>query len=355
MKKKKLYKNSVVSIILFFVINAVAVMSAVMIYRAVEEGYGDNGDVVFWSMFGTICLLSVITTVANWVHRKLMVEKPVNRILDATDKVAKGDFSVRFDIEHSFKSYNEYDYIMENFNKMTAQLSKTEVLHTDFISNVSHEIKSPLLVIQNCASYLQQSDLDEAARVRYAQTLSVATKRISALIGNVLQLNKLENNELEPEFEEFDLSEALAQAVISFDDLIEDKGIALDCEIEEGVRIRSLPSHLDTVWNNLLSNAVKFTPAGGKICVALKREGGRVVVRVADTGCGMTRETKEHIFEKFYQGDTSHSQEGNGLGLALVKKIIDVTGGEISVESEVGKGTEFCIALDKEPCENERR
>ena len=175
------------------------------------------------------------------------------------------------------------------------------------------------------------------------------------MIGNVLQLNKLENNELEPEFEEFDLSEALAQAVISFDDLIEDKGIALDCEIEEGVRIRSLPSHLDTVWNNLLSNAVKFTPAGGKICVALKREGGRVVVRVADTGCGMTRETKEHIFEKFYQGDTSHSQEGNGLGLALVKKIIDVTGGEISVESEVGKGTEFCIALDKEPCENERR
>ena len=192
-----------------------------------------------------------------------MVEKPVNRILDAIDKVAKGDFSVRFDIEHSFKSYNEYDYIMENLNKMAAQLSKTEVLHTDFISNVSHEIKSPLLVIQNCASYLQQSDLDEAARVRYAQTLSAATKRISALIGNVLQLNKLENNELEPEFKEFDLSEALAQAVIGFDDLIEDKGIALDCEIEEGVRIRSLPSHLDTVWNNLLSNAVKFTPAGG--------------------------------------------------------------------------------------------
>ncbi len=350
MKKKKLYKNSVVSIILFFVINAVAVMSAVMIYRAVEEGYGDNGDVVFWSMFGTICLLSVITTVANWVHRKFMVEKPVLRILDATEKVAKGDFSVRLEIEHSLKSYNEYDYIMENLNKMAAQLSKTEVLHSDFISNVSHEIKTPLVAIRNCANYLQQSDLDEAERVRYAQTLYAATKRISALIGNVLQLNKLENNELEPEFEEFDLSEALAQSVIAFNDLIEDKGIALECEIEEGVRIRSLPSHLDTVWNNLLSNAVKFTPEGGKICVALKREGGRVVVRVADTGCGMTRETREHIFEKFYQGDTSHSQEGNGLGLALVKKIIDVAGGQITVQSELGKGTEFCIVLDKEPC-----
>lgn len=346
MKKKKLYKNSILNIVLFFIINAVAVTAGIVIYTSVEEGYGENGDVVFWAMFGTICLLSVITTVANWVHRKFMVEKPVNRILDATDKVAKGDFTVRLDIAHSFKSYNEYDYIMENFNKMTAQLSKTEVLHTDFISNVSHEIKTPLLVIQNCANYLQQPDLDEASRAKYAQTLSSATKRITGLINNVLKLNKLENNALQLEYEEFDLSEALTRAVIDFEDLFEEKNITLDCDIEEGVKIVSLPSYLETVWSNLLSNAVKFTPEGGKISVSLRRTENKVSVKVADTGCGISSETGGRIFEKFYQGDTSHSQEGNGLGLALVKKIIDVTGGEISVESEVGKGSVFCITLE---------
>lgn len=346
MKKKKLYKNSILNIVLFFIINAVAVTAGIVIYTSVEEGYGENGDVVFWAMFGTICLLSVITTVANWVHRKFMVEKPVNRILDATDKVAKGDFTVRLDIAHSFKSYNEYDYIMENFNKMTAQLSKTEVLHTDFISNVSHEIKTPLLVIQNCASYLQQPEIDEASRAKYAQTLSSAAKRITGLINNVLKLNKLENNALQPEYEEFDLSEALTRAVIDFEDLFEEKNITLDCDIEEGIKIVSLPSYLETVWSNLLSNAVKFTPEGGKISVSLRRTESKVSVKVADTGCGISSETGGRIFEKFYQGDTSHSQEGNGLGLALVKKIIDVTGGEISVESEVGKGSVFCITLE---------
>lgn len=346
MKKKKLYKNSILNIVLFFIINAVAVTAGIVIYTSVEEGYGENGDVVFWAMFGTICLLSVITTVANWVHRKFMVEKPVNRILDATDKVAKGDFTVRLDIAHSFKSYNEYDYIMENFNKMTAQLSKTEVLHTDFISNVSHEIKTPLLVIQNCASYLQQPEIDEASRAKYAQTLSSATKRITGLINNVLKLNKLENNALQLEYEEFDLSEALTRAVLDFEDLFEEKNITLDCDIEEGVKIVSLPSYLETVWSNLLSNAVKFTPEGGKISVSLHCAENKVSVKVADTGCGISSETGGRIFEKFYQGDTSHSQEGNGLGLALVKKIIDVTGGEISVESEVGKGSVFCITLE---------
>ena len=344
MKKKKLYKNSVVSIILFFVINAVAVMAAVMIYRAVEDGYGENGDVVFWSMFGTICLLSVITTVANWVHRKFMVEKPVNRILDAIDKVAKGDFSVRFDIEHSFKSYNEYDYIMENLNKMAVELSRTEVLHIDFISNVSHEIKTPLAVIQNYAASLQNKNLDGQTRAEYAQTLVSAAKRLTELINNILKLNKLENQEIKPEYETINLTEALAETVLGFEELIESKGLELDCDFEEDVNVISSLSYLEIVWNNLLSNAVKFTQSG-KISVSLKKEHGQAVVKVSDTGCGISAETGKHIFEKFYQGDTSHSQEGNGLGLALVKKVIDITGGTIAVNSELGKGTTITVTL----------
>lgn len=353
MKKKKLYKNSILNIILFFVINAVAVAAGIMIYNAVALGYGENSEAVFWAMLGVICLLSIITTVANWVHRKFMVERPVLRILDATDKIAKGDFTVRLDIAHSFKSYNEYDYIMENLNKMTAQLAKTEVLHTDFISNVSHEIKTPLAVIQNCADYLQKPSADSASKEKYAQTLSAAAKRLTALINNVLKLNKLENNELKPEYEEFDLTEAVAQAVIGFEDIIEEKGISLECDLEENVKIVSLPSYLETVWNNLLSNAVKFTPSGGKITVAVKRAEGKAKVTVSDTGCGISAEKGERIFDKFYQGDASHSQEGNGLGLALVKKVIDVIGGEISVDSEEGRGTTFCITLGA-GCENGR-
>jgi signal transduction histidine kinase len=273
-----------------------------------------------------------------------MVDKPTKKILDATEKIAEGDFSTRLTITHEYGKYNQYDLIMENLNKMASELQQNEVLKTDFISNVSHEIKTPLAVIQNYATLLQDNTLNEETRKDYAKTLIFASKRITDLITNILKLNKLENQEIQEKHHEFNLTEALANSVVEFESIIENKNIELNCNFDD-VIIFSSQSLLEIVWNNLISNAIKFTPEGGKIEVSLKKIDNNVEVKVADTGCGMTNEVGQKIFEKFYQGDTSHATQGNGLGLALVKKVIDILGGEISVQSQVNKGSTFTIIL----------
>lgn len=344
MKRRKNKWRIIIGYVGFFVLIAVVVTAALLIYGSVS---GFDNRVVAGIMFGVVILLSALITAVDILRRKFTVSAPVDRILDATDRIAAGDFSVRLDIRHSVNRYDEYDYIMENLNKMAAELSRTEVLHTDFIANVSHEIKTPLAVIQNYAASLQNLKLDEATRIKYLQTLAGASKRLTALITNILKLNKLENQEIKPEYERINLTETLAETVLGFEELIEKKGLELECNFDEDVVVTSSPSYLEIVWNNLLSNAVKFTEKG-KISVSLKKEDGNAVVRVCDTGCGISAETGGHIFEKFYQGDTSHSQEGNGLGLALVKKVIDITGGTIAVNSELGKGTAFTITLKRD-------
>lgn len=336
--------RAAVGVAAFFVTIAAVVTVAVLVYACVAERSQSRG-VIAAVMLSVILLLSLLCTAIDFVRRKITVDRPVKNILDATNKIAAGNFSVRLQIVHSYRHYDEYDYIMENLNKMAAELSRTEVLHSDFISNVSHELKTPLAVIRNYADMLQSGSLDEETRGRYARTLSDASKRLASLVSNILKLNKLENQELKPELEKIKLDEALAETVLQFEDIIESKGLSLECDLEE-TEIFSSADYLELVWNNLLSNAVKFTDGGGRISVSLKNENGRAVVRVADTGCGISRETGAHIFEKFYQGDTSHSGEGNGLGLALVKKVIDVLGGEISVESEPGKGSVFTVVLN---------
>ncbi|MBQ7348408.1 MAG: sensor histidine kinase, partial [Clostridia bacterium] len=221
---------------------------------------------------------------------------------------------------------------------------KSEILKTDFISNVSQELKTPLAIIQNYVMLIQQKDLDEETKDKYVKTVLQATKRLSDLVSNILKLNKLENQQLSTESETVRLDEMLANAVINYEELIEEKNLNIECDLDE-LEIFSCPSYLEIVWNNLISNAIKFTEKGGKISVSVKKHGEKAVVTVSDTGCGISPETGAHIFDKFYQGDTSHSQEGNGLGLALVKKVIDVLGGEISVKSELNKGSTFIISL----------
>lgn len=330
--------------ILFFLTIAVTVTVAMLLYSYADEKSGGDKGTVAAVMLLVIVFLSAACTVIDVFRRKIMVEKPVEKILEATERIAAGDFSVEVVPAHEYEKYDEYDLIMENLNVMAAELSKSEILKTDFISNVSHEIKTPLAIIQNYATALQDESLDINTRQKYAKTLVQASKRLTALVTNILKLNKLENQEIKPEYETVNLTEMLAETVLSFEEWIEKKGLTLDCDLDE-VTLVSAPSYLEIVWNNLLSNAIKFTDAGGVIGVSLKRENGWYTVRISDTGCGISPETGKHIFEKFYQGDTSHAQEGNGLGLALVKKVIDVLGGEISVESEQGKGSTFIVRL----------
>lgn len=343
MNKNKRKFSSILGALLFFVTISVVVSVAVMVLEIVNK-HTQNKTVIAIVMLVAIIILALVATIIDYIRRKLTVDKPVNEILTATDKIASGDFTARLKITKDYAHYNELDFIKENLNKMASELEKTEVLHNDFISNVSHEIKTPLAIISNYASALQGDDIDGETRKKYAQTLASASQRLTDLVQNILKLNKLENQQLTPELTKFRLDESLAQTIISYEDLIESKGIELDCDLQE-VELTSCPEYLDIVWHNLLSNAIKFTGQGGKVGVYLKKESGRAIVSITDTGCGISNEVGERIFDKFYQGDTSHQKEGNGLGLTLVKKVIDVLGGQITVESQVGKGSTFTVAI----------
>lgn len=343
MKKKRGIVRALTGYFAFFIAVALVVTFTVLIYDRVNGAFDDTRTIAIVML--VVCFaLSLLCATIDAFRRKWTVEQSVEQILEATEQITAGDFRVRLTPRHDYRNYDDLDRIMENLNEMTAELSKNEVLKTDFISNVSHEIKTPLAIIQNYATALQNGRLSDEERTRYVRTIVQASARLNGLVMSVLKLNKLENQKISPETESFRLDEMLVQTVFAFEEEIERKKIELDCSFDEGV-LASVPSYLEIVWNNLLSNAIKFTPEGGKISFSLHWAGGKAVVKVSDTGCGMNEETGRHIFDKFYQGDTSHAGEGNGLGLALVKKVIDVLGGEISVESEPRKGTAFTVTL----------
>lgn len=294
--------------------------------------------------FANILLLSLLLSTFDSLRRHFTVDIPVNQILQATDKVMHGDFSVRIP-EPKRRGMYGFTRIIRNFNAMTAELSGTETLRTDFIANVSHELKTPLSVMQNYGTLLQQPGLEEEKRVEYAKAITDSSRRLAELITNILKLNRLENQQIFPEAVEFDLSEQLCQSLLLFEDVWEKKEIGIDVQIPDGIRVRSDPDLWELVWSNLLSNAMKFTPQGGTVSLRLQVEDQTAEITVSDTGCGMTAEQGRHIFEKFYQADTSHATRGNGLGLALVKRVVDITGSAISVQSAPGKGSTFIVRM----------
>ena len=323
---------------------------SVVVFSLVNRYTNGNTVAIVFSVLATIVIGALICTVVDVYRRRIMVEEPVQQILEATHKIASGDFNVKLKTVHEYSKYDSYDLIFENINIMTDELAKNEVLKTDFISNVSHEIKTPLAVIQNYAKALQMNGLTDSKRQEYLNGLITQTNKLSNLISNILKLNKLENQKIVPEIEELDLAELVRETTLSFENLLEKKNLELECNIDE-TKILGSASLIEIVLNNLISNAIKFTNPNGKITISLSNEKDCAIIKVKDTGLGISKEVGEHIFDKFYQGDTSHSGEGNGLGLALVKKVIDVMGGEINVESKVGVGTTFIVKLKKDSYE----
>lgn len=295
--------------------------------------------------FGNVLLLTLAVTVIDAVRRKYTVELPVRRITEAAEKLMQGDFSVRISEKKQFASDDTFRKIIRCFNKLAEELGSVETLRTDFIANVSHEMKTPLAVMQNYGKLLQQPALSDEERMEYAKGVSDGAKRLADMMTNILKLNRLENQQIYPRMEAFDLTEQLCESLLQYESVWEDKGIVVETDLAENVTVKADAELLSLVWNNLLSNAFKFTPEGGTVSVSLTATEHHAVVTVRDTGIGMTPEVGEHMFEKFYQGDTSHSTQGNGLGLALVKRVIDILQGEISVESAVGKGTAFTVRI----------
>ena len=296
--------------------------------------------------FAVVNFLGVcaMATVLWGLWRRSTTQKPVERILEFTGRVADGDFSARIP-ERTKAERNEFDIIAADLNRMAEELESVEMLRSDFVASVSHEMKTPLAVITNYTTILQNPTLSEGERAEAASKCGEAARGLSDMVGNILRLNKLENQVIVPASEPFDLSEQLAGCVLAYDDVLEERGLELFADIDPDVIVRGDAELLALVWNNLLSNACKFTPKGGRVSVGLHVEGSHAVVEVADTGCGMTEDEARHVFDKFYQADGSHAAEGNGLGLALAKKACDLQDASLSVESSPGEGTTFCVRM----------
>ncbi len=297
--------------------------------------------------FGNVLLLSGICTAIDCIRRKYTVNRHVKKIVEAAEEISKGNYSVRVPQIKSINHAEGLDKISDCFNKMAHELESVETMRSDFVSGVSHELKTPLAVMQNYGTLLAAKDVTEEQRHKYAKEITNACSKLSDLVTNILKLNKLENSEIYPSVTEYDLTEQLCQCLLGFEHIWEEKNIEISTELEENVMVNGDPELLSVVWNNLLSNAFKFTNSGGSVALGLKTEGNRALVYVKDTGIGIDNQTGKHIFEKFYQGDSSHSTGGNGLGLALVMRVINIVGGEIEVSSKVGEGSVFTVKLYK--------
>ncbi|MBR2460627.1 MAG: HAMP domain-containing histidine kinase [Clostridia bacterium] len=292
-----------------------------------------------------VILLSIGMAIFDYLHRKIIVERPVKRITDATSKMIAGDFNVRIQPISKFSTDESFNRIIHCINKMAKELSGVETLRTDFIANVSHEMKTPLAVIQNYGTLLQAPELSEEKRLVYADAITASSRRLSDMITNILKLNRLENQQIYPNLTAFDLGEQLCESLLQYESIWERRNIEIETDISEGVTVCADAELLSLVWNNLFSNAFKFTEDGGKVSLKLSADSEFAKVTVSDTGCGMSAEVGAHIFEKFYQGDSSHATQGNGLGLPLVKRVVDILQGEIGVESSVGEGTTFTVKI----------
>lgn len=278
---------------------------------------------------------------------KVNYSKHLQKISEATRNVAKGDFSVKIELDEALKDNSYINIMFRDFNLMVAELNSIETLKDDFISNVSHEIKTPLAVINNYTTALKDENLPPKIREEYIATIIESTEKLSDLVRNILRLSKIENRKIAPEKKEFDLCRQLSDCLLAFEKVWEEKEIELSVELEDRVMVTENYAFLDIIWHNLLSNAFKFTEKGGTVSLKQTSDDEFIVVKIKDTGCGIDEEAKEHIFDKFYQGDTSHAEEGNGLGLSLVQKIAERNEYEISVSSEIGKGTEFTVKIKK--------
>lgn len=294
-------------------------------------------------------LMFSIGLAAMWMLA-MAISKPIVQITEAAERVAKGDFSAKVPLRRQTKKhpYDEVEALAATFNQMTDDLKSIEYLRKDFTSSVSHEIKSPIATISGYAQLLRDETLDAETRRAYTLAISESCAQLSRLSDNLLRITRLESGKRKPLAEPFQLDEQLRRTLAAMMPEFRRRKLELSVDLC-AARIVSDRELLEQVWQNLLRNAIKFTPEGGSIRVGLTTQEGAFRVQIADTGIGIDESAQKHIFEKFFQADTSHHTEGSGLGLSLVKRIVDACGGEIAVESQFGKGSTFSVTLPARP------
>ena len=266
---------------------------------------------------------------------------PIKKLRGAMDKVSEGDFSVRLEEKSTSKEIME---IYTGFNLMAHELNSTEILQTDFVSNVSHEFKTPINDIEGYSTLLQGSETMSQRDREYVDKILRNTQRLSSLVGSILLLSKLENQQIPTNQVEYRLDEQIRQSVVALETAWGQKDIELDAELERVSYLGNEPM-MRHVWDNLISNAIKFSPQGGTVKLRLTKRLRKLVITIEDQGPGLSEEAQKHIFDKFYQSDSSHKEEGNGLGLALVKRILTIEKGQVAAENIPEGGCRFTVTL----------
>lgn len=314
------------------------VLVAVWLYTVLGKYIAMDSTVVLLVHLLVICLL--IGTVVTGLLSKLFFD-PIKKLRKAMERVADGDFSVLLEDKSSSKEIME---IYSGFNLMAHELSSMEILQSDFVSNVSHEFKTPINAIEGYSMLLQDSENLDDEQKSYVEKIIFNTRRLSSLVGSVLLLSKLENQQISTRHTCYRLDEQIRQSIVALEPAWEKKNIEFDVDMDR-VEYTGDENMMRHVWDNLISNAIKFDPQGGFVRIRLRKQEEKVIFTIEDNGPGLTEEAKKHVFDKFYQADSSHKEEGNGLGLALVKRILAILGGEIFVENLPGGGCCFTVIV----------
>lgn len=284
---------------------------------------------------------TLIGTVAAAIFTKWVL-LPMNEMIHATKRISKGDFKVK--IQETFDEHSDFGILQRSFNHMASELDGIEMFRNDFINNFSHEFKTPIVSIQGFAHQLKAGGLTPEEEREYIRIIADESDRLAKMSTNILLLSKLENQAIVTDKSEFWLDEQLRTCLVLLEKQWGPKNIELNLEMDE-VKYYFNENMLSQVWLNLFGNAIKFTPEGGTVTCALFADSQTVTIKINDTGIGMNEDTVRHIFDKFYQGDTSHTGDGNGIGLNIVSRILYLCGGSIKVESESGKGSTFIVTL----------
>lgn len=329
----------------FFWVSALILVGAILFSSLLSSLFSYFfGDTVELSIYWYAIIAGIIAGVITLIFVSKMVARPIVSLNEAMKKVSQGDFTPKLDSHSS--GIHEIRESYESFNRMTKELASTEILQTDFVSNVSHEFKTPINAIEGYTMLLQDTVVSEEQN-EYVEKILYNTKRLSELVGSILLLSKLENKGIQNRFEFFCLDEQIRKAIVSLEHKWTAKNIEFDVDMETIV-YRGNESLLYHVFANLIDNAIKFNREGGEITVRLEKRETNIVFSVSDEGPGIDDNAKHHIFDKFYQANNSHSGEGNGLGLALVKRILDIHKGSIEVNNnEDGIGCTFTVTLPR--------
>lgn len=343
MNNKNTFKPIFFSSLIIFLIMLVSAIISIIINVKFNLVPTLPNNKILWPTINLYIVSLFVGTIISVILVKIILP-PIIKISEALMEVAKGNFNIKINQEkHPVK---ELEKMSHNFNIMMNELNNIETFRSDFIANVSHEFKTPLASIDGYTMLLQDSNLTEEEKNEYIDKILNNTKRLSKLVYTILQISKLENQGIIVEKRNFKLDEQIRQALLFLESKWTEKNIDLDISLDE-TTFYGNEELLDQVWVNILDNAIKFTPDSGTIKCSLIRFAGWITATISDNGSGIPKDVQKHIFDKFYQGDKSHSSEGNGLGLALAKRIIDLCGGTIDVKSECLKGSTFTVKL---PC-----